>query len=246
MVHTRSAAKELHQSLKPYRIARSGKFDDIGHDHVSLASIIRQYGGKPDATVTEATTHLVCTEDDLNNRSKKVETAIKNNIPIMMPSWLTDLGPDTTSWVVNDYEWPSSKDIRATKDAAKESSARSFYDEGQTSKKEAGKPALPSARNIQGQLELNRVVKTPSEDLMRQTPDSNPLPAVRPSLSNVVKSKSFGQLIGVNFTIDFLCLDNIKMFVSVALACSLLAITGAWSYVTRWIVNSISSEQRYL
>ncbi|KAF4453009.1 poly ADP-ribose polymerase [Fusarium austroafricanum] len=90
-------------------IAVSGKFEEIDHSHSSLEALIRKHGGSFTRSVTQKTTHLVCTEHDIHSKNNKVTTAQANSLPIVNPSWLIDIDSKGTKLDADDYLWSKSK-----------------------------------------------------------------------------------------------------------------------------------------
>ncbi|KAK6699201.1 hypothetical protein SNK05_012017 [Fusarium graminearum] len=115
----RAAAKApVDPPLDGCAIAVSGKFDDIGHSHASLETLIRRHGGTFTRSVTKATTHVVSTDDDFNSGSNKVTTAQAKGLLIMNPSWLLDTDSAGTKQNPDDYHWSSSKTNSTAKSTA--------------------------------------------------------------------------------------------------------------------------------
>jgi poly [ADP-ribose] polymerase len=71
-------------------VALSGKFDADGHSHASLETLIRSIGGTVSKSVTKATTHVVCTEDDYNSSTTKVVAAKAKDLPVVSIAWVTE------------------------------------------------------------------------------------------------------------------------------------------------------------
>ncbi|KAK2670141.1 WGR domain [Fusarium oxysporum f. sp. vasinfectum] len=79
------------------------------HTHDSFKSIINQCGGRYVATVNKATTHIVVTDVSMHSKTVQSALAKREDLILMMPEWLIDIGAGKKRLDANDYTWPQSQ-----------------------------------------------------------------------------------------------------------------------------------------
>ncbi|KAH7165698.1 poly polymerase catalytic domain-containing protein [Dactylonectria macrodidyma] len=104
-----AAAPPADPPLDGCAIALSGKFDAISHSHGSLETLIRNHGGTVTKSVTKATTHVVCTEDDFNAGTTKITAAKAKDLPLVNPQWLLDVESEKKKLGADSYAWGAKK-----------------------------------------------------------------------------------------------------------------------------------------
>lgn len=112
-----AAAPPADPPLDGCAIALSGKFDAISHNHGSLEAIIRSHGGTVTKSVTKATTHVVCTEDDFEAGTTKIAAAKAKDLPLVNPQWIIDVDSKKKKLSVDGYTW-GAKQANSTKSKA--------------------------------------------------------------------------------------------------------------------------------
>ncbi|KOS17113.1 Poly polymerase 2 [Escovopsis weberi] len=101
--------KAATQPLVDCVVALSGKFDSIAHNHASLEKLVKALGGAFTRSVTHATTHLVCTEEEYNGSSSKVVQAKANSLALVSPQWILETEKQNCSVPIKSHEWGSSQ-----------------------------------------------------------------------------------------------------------------------------------------
>ena len=104
-------------------IAVSGKFDDVGHSHASLESLVASLGGGFSRTVTSKTTHVVCTEYDFKTGSSKINTAKAKDLKIVGPEWLLEADKQKAKPDEDDYSWSDKKGAAPQKNSASDTAS---------------------------------------------------------------------------------------------------------------------------
>ncbi|KAM0248132.1 hypothetical protein ACHAQJ_009577 [Trichoderma viride] len=89
-------------------LAISGKFDNSKHTHASLEQLVRSLGGSVTKSVTKATTHVVCSEDDYNNGPAKVAAGKAKDLPLVSPEWIFESEKQNKTIDPQDHVWGSS------------------------------------------------------------------------------------------------------------------------------------------
>ncbi|EXM12689.1 hypothetical protein FOTG_18824, partial [Fusarium oxysporum f. sp. vasinfectum 25433] len=79
------------------------------HTHDSFKSIINQCGGRYVATVNKTTTHIVVTDVSMHSKTVQSALAKREDLILMMPEWLIDIGSGKKRLDANDYTWPQSQ-----------------------------------------------------------------------------------------------------------------------------------------
>lgn len=104
-----AAAPAASQPLDGLTIAVSGKFDDVGHSHGSLESLVVSLGGGFSRSVTAKTTHVICTEYDFKAGSSKINSAKAKDLKIVSPEWLIEADSKQAKPDEEDYSWEDKK-----------------------------------------------------------------------------------------------------------------------------------------
>ncbi|KAH7145952.1 poly polymerase catalytic domain-containing protein [Dactylonectria estremocensis] len=146
-----AAAPPADPPLDGCAIALSGKFDAISHSHGSLETLIRSHGGIVTKSVTKATTHVVCTEDDFNAGTAKIAAAKAKDLPLVNPRWLLDVESEKKKVDVDSYAWGTkkangTKSKAATNGTAKKRSAVAAKADDEEEEEEESQPKTKKAR----------------------------------------------------------------------------------------------------
>ena len=79
----------------------------MAHSHSSLEALVKKHGGSVTRSVTKATTHVVCTEQDYNDGSSKVTSAKAKKLLLVSPAWLFETDEQDKKLDPNDFTWES-------------------------------------------------------------------------------------------------------------------------------------------
>ncbi|KAH6611508.1 hypothetical protein Trco_001528 [Trichoderma cornu-damae] len=124
----------------------SGKFDSSNHTHASLEKLVRSLGGSVTKSVTKATTHVVCTEDDYNGKSAKVAAGTAKDLPLVSPEWVFEcekrnkaIDPQTHVWGSVKPSAPETNSKKRKRSTAASESDRDEEPESKRSKMDGAK-----------------------------------------------------------------------------------------------------------
>ncbi|KAH8733918.1 poly polymerase catalytic domain-containing protein [Ilyonectria robusta] len=146
-----AAAPPADPPLDGCAIALSGKFDAISHNHGSLEAIIRSHGGTVTKSVTKATTHVICTEDDFEAGTTKIAAAKAKDLPLVNPQWIVDVDSKKKKLSVDGYTWGAkqanvTKSKASTNGASKKRPAVAAKADDEEEEEEAEEEVQPKAK----------------------------------------------------------------------------------------------------
>ncbi|KAK0383695.1 hypothetical protein NLU13_9606 [Sarocladium strictum] len=104
-----SSADAGPKTSKPFKgcvIFLSGNFVSIDQSMLSMKKLVREFGGMNPSSITQATTHIICTSHELKRRRHE---SVQMKIPVLKPEWVVDCALQKRRLPESDYLWDYSE-----------------------------------------------------------------------------------------------------------------------------------------